>query len=104
MGIWSLLERDWLAWDGLLWVIDTPFLSFYFTFRRDTRANSSTAKVLLFSLRRLGGLAWMYCALHLKSSFRSISELGFTSKRNIGMGLAGLIQNGHGMGGRQSEH
>jgi hypothetical protein len=28
----------------------------------------------------------------------------FHFKRKIGMGLAGLIQNGHGMGGRQSEH
>jgi hypothetical protein len=36
----------------------------------------------------------MYSALHLKSSFRSISELGFTSKREISVGLAGLIQNG----------
>ncbi len=38
--------------------------------------------------------------LQLKISFHSINELDFTSKRKIGMGLAGLIQNGHDMGGR----
>jgi hypothetical protein len=46
----EFIRTGLVGMDGLVWVIDTLFLSFYFTFRRDTQAKSSTAKILLFSL------------------------------------------------------